>query len=252
MPEELRDILDLIRGEDDTDTSKIRGIHPGVVVDNNDPEKRGRLRVQVSGYMDDITTPTELPWSMPCILGGAPPVGSTTKNGSLWIPKLRSIVWVAFYNGDIRFPIWLGSYYGKPGGSSQLPNDFLSGYPEIRGWISPQGNKILIDDTPGSYKITIKTTTGNKIEIDETQNKMVISDSTGTTKIELDLTTKKVTLESTTISLGSSATEAAVLGTLFMTLFNSHTHNVTAIGAPTGVPIPLMTTAQLATKTKVS
>jgi hypothetical protein len=47
-----------------------------------------------------------------------------------------------------------------------------------------------------------------------------------------------IVLSGTSIKLGGDgATQSLVLGELFMTAFNTHTHNCTAPGTPSGPPI---------------
>ena len=49
---------------------------------------------------------------------------------------------------------------------------------------------------------------------------------------------KNVHVRSQTVALGEGAVEPAILGKAFAQIFDTHTHPVTAPGAPTGPPIP--------------
>lgn len=72
----------------------------GVVVDNKDPEFRGRAKVKVFGLFDDIPD-ADLPWAyqrfdMSFGLGGG--------SGRMSVPKLGSVVHVQFNNGNYYSP----------------------------------------------------------------------------------------------------------------------------------------------------
>lgn len=89
------------------------GKYRGLVVDNADPEKLGRLKVQVPSVLgSDVVTG----WAMPCV-----PYGGDVDTGFLFIPEIGAGVWVEFEEGDLEFPIWVGTFWSKPGGDSELP-----------------------------------------------------------------------------------------------------------------------------------
>lgn len=76
------------------DGSPIYGVWPAIVVDNNDPEKRGRIRVSIPGLIDD-----ESNWALPRA-GGAPQFGANT------VPPLGADVFVTFLSGRVDQPLW--------------------------------------------------------------------------------------------------------------------------------------------------
>lgn len=71
---------------------------------------------------------------------------------------------------------------------------------------------------------------GTIVEVKDGTVQVVASDT-------VTLTAQDIVLKSGTVSLGDGASQPAVLGTDFMTIFNTHTH-VTAMG-PSGPPIPI-------------
>lgn len=73
------------------------GIYRGIVVDNNDPENKNRLRVQVPQLLGSAVTG----WSW----GVRPSVDS-----ALVLPEPGTGVWVMFEGGDPNFPLWLGAF----------------------------------------------------------------------------------------------------------------------------------------------
>jgi uncharacterized protein involved in type VI secretion and phage assembly len=89
------------------------GKYRGVVVDNADPERLGRLKVKVPSVLGaDVVTG----WALPCA-----PYGGDANQGFFFIPETGAGVWVEFEEGDLEFPIWVGTYWSKPGGDSEVP-----------------------------------------------------------------------------------------------------------------------------------
>jgi uncharacterized protein involved in type VI secretion and phage assembly len=78
------------------------------VVDNDDPNKRGRVKVSVPAVLDTLEV-----WAMPCV----PYAGE--KVGFYVMPETGSGVWVEFEGGDPSYPIWSGCFWGD----DELPED---------------------------------------------------------------------------------------------------------------------------------
>lgn len=131
------------------------GKHRGLVVENADPEQLGRLRVRVPSVLGpDVVTG----WAMPCV-----PYGGAADQGFLFIPERGAGVWVEFEEGDLEFPIWVGTFWSKPGGESELPKPN-----EADG--SEQGS---VQDPP-TRKI-IKTKRGHTLQFEDADgDEMVI------------------------------------------------------------------------------
>lgn len=101
----------------------------GVVLDNNDPQQEGRLKVWVAavdGENPDINT---LPWATYTTLFGGQtreyPAGATgmiapglTSYGFWAVPKIGAIVIVGFLYGDFNQRIYMGSVWRKHGNRS--------------------------------------------------------------------------------------------------------------------------------------
>ncbi len=89
------------------------GKYRGIVVDNADPEDLGRLKLSVPSVLgSEVVTG----WATPCV-----PYGGMENQGFLFIPEVDAGIWVEFEEGDLEFPIWVGTYWSKPGGESELP-----------------------------------------------------------------------------------------------------------------------------------
>jgi uncharacterized protein involved in type VI secretion and phage assembly len=131
------------------------GKYRGFVVDNADPEHLGRLKVKVPSVLgNDVVTG----WAAPCA-----PYGGSPGQGFLFIPEIDAGVWIEFEEGDLEFPIWVGTFWSKPGGESELPKPN-----DAQG--QEQGNA----QTPPTRKI-IKTQKGHTIQLEDAGNEEMIT-----------------------------------------------------------------------------
>lgn len=175
------------------------GKYRGIVVDNADPEQMGRLRVKVPSVLgDEIVTG----WATPCV-----PYGGGMNLGMFFIPEVGDGVWIEFEEGDLEFPIWVGTYWSKPGGDSEVPkpNDADGAEqstvqdPPTRKIIKTmKGHSIQFEDNDGEEMVTIiEAENENVITMD--QNGITIKDGTGTIRIE-DASGNEVLMDSSGIS----------------------------------------------------
>lgn len=170
-------------------TTKFNGFYRGVVEDNNDPLKMGRVRVRIFGLHTEnkIKTETnglktnELPWAEP-ILGIVE--GSISGYGLWSIPVQGSQVMLFFENGNYSQPRYFGTV---PGIVSSLPdtskgfNDPDGNYPDSTGTDYPS------EATGSNYPnvMVLKTHGGVIMEIDNVTKVVKITHPSGTI-VELD------------------------------------------------------------------
>jgi uncharacterized protein involved in type VI secretion and phage assembly len=123
------------------------GKYRGTVVDNEDPALLGRLKLSVPSVLGpDVVTG----WATPCA-----PYGGAADQGFLFIPERDAGVWVEFEEGDLEFPIWVGTFWSKPDADSQLPK------PE-----ADDGTEASEVQDPPTRKI-IKTLKGHTIQFED-------------------------------------------------------------------------------------
>src|SRR3954452_8559303 len=79
------------------------GKYRGEVVDNDDPDSLGRIKVKVPRLAHD----EELGWALPAF-----PYGGASEQGFFAIPDVGASVWIEFEGGDLSYPIWTGTWYG--------------------------------------------------------------------------------------------------------------------------------------------
>jgi hypothetical protein len=131
------------------------GHYLGVVVDNKDPEFRGRAKIRVFGIFDDLAD-VDLPWShqrfeMSYGLAGG--------SGRMSVPKLGSVVHVHFNNGNFYSPEYKAV--------QELSPDLVD---EIRA--SYDGAHSLIYD--GIERLKIYYTVQKGLVIDLKESKIII------------------------------------------------------------------------------
>lgn len=131
------------------------GKYRAQVVDNDDPEKRGRLKLSIPSVLgNDVVSG----WALPCA-----PYGGAADQGFFFIPEIDSSVWVEFEAGLLDYPIWVGTFWAKPGGNSEVPKP---NKPD-------DGSEESDVQSPPTRKI-IKTVKGHTIQLEDADDKDMI------------------------------------------------------------------------------
>ncbi|MEU6667882.1 phage baseplate assembly protein V [Streptomyces sp. NPDC046727] len=127
------------------------GKYRGRVVDDRDPARLGRLRVSVPSVLGpDVVTG----WATPCL-----PYGGAADQGFLFVPERDAGVWVEFEEGDLEFPVWVGTYWTRPDSNSQLPTPQAA-----------DGSTTADVQDPPTRKI-IKTSKGHTVQFEDADGK---------------------------------------------------------------------------------
>jgi hypothetical protein len=133
------------------------GKYRGTVVNNIDPNGRGRMLLQVPDVLGVAITS----WAEACTpLAGGPGLPM----GVWFVPPIGAGVWVEFEQGDPDFPIWTGCRWGL---SAEIPSE--NPIPVAPNLVlqSIAQNTISISSVPGVGGITLKTITGASISIND-------------------------------------------------------------------------------------
>jgi uncharacterized protein involved in type VI secretion and phage assembly len=157
-------LLDLLPNEMtyEARTGKIYGVVIGIVTNNQDPEKLGRVKVRFPWLIAN----DESQWARVATLMAG------KGRGSFFLPEVDDEVLVAFDHGDVRFPYVLGALWN---GVDTPPYDNADGANNLRAIKSRSSHQIILDDTSRSAKIQIIDATGkNAITIDSTANTMTL------------------------------------------------------------------------------
>ena len=151
---------DIFTDDEDSEaspTEKYYGKYRGIVVNNVDPELRGRILAIVP----DVSTVFPTTWAMPCLPVAGPGMGMFT------LPMIGAGVWIEFEQGDPDYPIWVGCFYGTTLEVPLLAKTIPPGVPGLAFQTLLQ-NGIVISDVPGpTGGILIKTATGAFISVSD-------------------------------------------------------------------------------------
>jgi hypothetical protein len=223
------------------------GKYRGFVVDNLDPKRLGRLTLQIPSVLGlDVVTG----WAMPCA-----PYGGLKNQGFLCIPDVRAGVWVEFEEGDLEFPIWVGTFWSEPGGESEIPTLNEADGKERKNAADGEERKNKLK--PPTRKI-LKTKKGHTIQFEDADQEEMVTIVEATHKHVVTLNKEgiqitdgvngnKIIMGKEGIQIGSSgANEPFVLGKKFaanakefIKALRAHTHTSAVPGSPTSVPLPL-------------
>ncbi|MBM9613170.1 phage tail protein [Desulfobulbus rhabdoformis] len=240
------------------------GKYRGFVVDNDDPQRLARVRVQVPSLLGEAETD----WALPCL-----PCGGLENQGFFTVPDIGTQVWVEFEGGNLDYPIWTGTFWQQ---EADIPEEVKEDQTTTKLWRTPGGHVLLLEDCGGEETVRLEHSGGAKLEMDAEGNlelanndseKLVLSaqeqslnledrhgnrlilDSTGVTLEDMNgnrfsLRTSGITIETggtislngTLVELGGSGGEPIIKGQSLLTLLATHVHP-TGVG-PSGPPVP--------------
>jgi phage baseplate assembly protein gpV len=125
--------------------TRFYGKYRGIVSDTD--ASTMRIKAIVPAVLGETSTG----WCLPCV----PYAGSGT--GFAFLPEVGSGVWIEFEGGDVSYPIWVGGYWRE----GEFPADATD---DVRVIVTSAPHKVEFDDSQGS--ITISDPNGNTITLD--------------------------------------------------------------------------------------
>lgn len=145
----------------DDDELRYPGLYIGVVVDRDDPEQLGRVRVRIPGLVEPASS-----WAFPLGTVG----GGSDRRGFFAIPEQDAEVGVLFNQGDVDQPYYLCGHWGKPDGQAEVPEPVRGlskeETPQIRAFETKRF-VLVFDDRSGKETLAIRDkTSGDQIEFD--------------------------------------------------------------------------------------
>lgn len=178
---------ELLSREDSQQNRNIYGVAIGIVTNNSDPEKRGRVKVNLPWRGEN----DESYWARIA----SPMAGN--ERGIVFYPEVGDEVLVAFDRGDITFPYVIGALWN---GQDKPPETNADGKNNIRKIRSRSGHELIFndDDKNKQEKIEIHTKGGHRIILDDSsgKEKIEIVDKSGNNKIIIDSVQKSIAMES--------------------------------------------------------
>ncbi len=180
-------------------TGRYYGLYEGFVINNNDPEKRGRLQVQIPSIFGEQTFEE---W----IFGKA--IFNGNNIGIFAIPSVGSGVWISFINGDSERPIWENGWFADKDISQEFKDRYLDG-------LTFKHDKIFIK----SKEASIELFENGDIEI-ESKGKITVNafstvDIKALSDIDLEATAGRIGVKNTALSLAQILQELMIILTTF-------------------------------------
>jgi uncharacterized protein involved in type VI secretion and phage assembly len=189
-----------------SDTSKMNehrvfGVTIGIVTNNKDPEKLGRVKIKLPVRLGN----KETDWARVATLMAG------NDRGIFFLPEVGDEVLIAFREGDIREPYVIGSLWNN---KEKPPEKNEDGKNNIRKIKSRDGHEISILDKNNEGIIEIKTKNGNTIKIlDKGNGKIQLQDKKGSNKITIDGDGRNVAIEGdSNVQLKSKSCSITVKG----------------------------------------
>lgn len=170
-------IYDVIKNKDNVvPPETFPGIYRAIVKAIDDPQIRARVKVLIPAIHDENEKIGSLPWADCCSIIAGP------DRAVVRLPDVGDVVYVMFEQGNIEYPVWMGSWWGKDDLPSEVPRGKESDHLLVK-----QGNGFYIDisDENGNKYISINTQDGTQMKLDETGKEIIIAGGSSTTKISI-------------------------------------------------------------------
>lgn len=156
-------VLDQITDERVEQMKRMRfGLYRGVVRDVDDPEEKGRIRLEIHELLGagKLT-----PWASYC----APFGGGGA--GFFMLPRPGDGVWVMFERGEPTKPVWIGFWFNA---EDRRPEEAGK---EVRVIRSKAGHQIAFGDQDGKEFLEVQDQAGNLVRIDSTTGDLTVKAS---------------------------------------------------------------------------
>ena len=151
-------LFDLVGSEAGSGKGKIGGIVLGIVTDNQDEEKLGRVKVRFPWLGDGY----ESGWVRVATLMAG------NERGTFFLPEVGDEVVVAFDHGDMNYPYVIGALWN---GEEKPPETNDDGENNVRKIKSRCGHEMIFDDASGKEKVEIHTKSGHSLLLDDESGK---------------------------------------------------------------------------------
>ncbi len=156
----------LLAGKRSLPDSRVPGVVPAIVTNNEDPDGLGRVKVKYPVFSDDI----ESDW----VRVASPMAGPG--RGFYWLPEVDDEVLVAFEFSDVRRPYVIGALWNGQDAPPEEIGNVVSGGEVVQRIIKTRaGHLIILEDTSGDEAIKIIDMTGeNQMLIESNEDKITL------------------------------------------------------------------------------
>jgi uncharacterized protein involved in type VI secretion and phage assembly len=188
---------------------RLFGVCSGIVEDNDDPEKEGRVKLRFP-WLDDATISEWCRVVQPYAGNGF---------GAVFIPEKQCEVLVAFVHGDMNEPVVIGGLYN---GQDKPPTHHDGTTTDVKMIQTQAGHMVRLDDSSQARAIELKTAGGHDVVLDDQNRKITITSTSGHqlvlddqgTKVELSASggagkltieaSGKITLQGTVVTVSAA------------------------------------------------
>ncbi len=145
-----------------------KGVFPAVVVENIDPDNSGRVKVRLALVSGPGRQGYETWARIATLMAG-------NNRGTWFIPDIDDEVLVAFGESDAREPYVIGGLWSK----TNPPPETIGPHNDKKVLRSRNGVKITLNDQSGQESFTVETPGGQKITLQDGPGSLEITDSNG-------------------------------------------------------------------------
>ena len=161
-------MIDLFRHADEPgDRGRWYGKYRAFVRDTRDPERLGRLRLEIPAVLGTGTDAWS-EWASPCF-----PYGGNPDCGLYLLPELGASVWAEFEAGDPQAPIWSGVWLAgtNPG---EMPAEAAANPTTCKVLKTAAGHTLLLEDAAGQQRVLIRDSAGQSVLLDAAGSRLEI------------------------------------------------------------------------------
>jgi len=203
----------------------VSGCWRGVIINDIDPDGRGRCQVRIPQLHLDAAQDAHMPWAEVATFGGK-------LFGDLPNYRPGDLVWVVFEGGQERFPVIIGGWLSSSNGVGDYPADLSSDYASARyRWRRQDraGNIVEMDARPGSSRVYVRSG-GVELELNGATGSLTVN-STGPVNVHAPVSNvqaRTASIDASTVTLQARAEAAGDPPTL--NLFSADVVNLYAAG----------------------
>jgi uncharacterized protein involved in type VI secretion and phage assembly len=146
------------------------GVYTATVSDVVDPDNLGRVKIKLPWAKDPGDDAYEAWARVSTLMGG-------DKRGSFFMPDVADEVLVAFADGDPRSPFVIGGLWNGQDRPPETMDGAGKNYKKVLK--SRNGVTITLDDTDGKETLILETPGGQKITLQDGPGSVEIKDATG-------------------------------------------------------------------------
>jgi uncharacterized protein involved in type VI secretion and phage assembly len=142
--------------------------YSALVIDNQDPEGQGRVKITLSWLPEAEAGQYEAWARLSTLMAG-------NSRGSWFIPEIGDEVVVTYLAGNPDRPVIIGSLWN----GQDAPPETIDSDNNAKSIVSRQGISIRLDDSEGQETLSLKTPAGQSIVLRDGEAEIEISDSNG-------------------------------------------------------------------------